>query len=501
MRVALVNLRARTNDWHHIVMVPLGLLYVAAAVRRAFGDRVDVRLFDATVCPPGESTDDAIRAFLADARPDVVGIRGFSTQAAEFPIVAKLAKAVAPGCTVVAGGPHAATGSDTLYREPAIDWVCAAEGEETFVELLRAKIEARPTDGIAGLGRFDGTQTVSVPRRLIGDLDALPFPDYGRIDLDRYQGHITMTDFRAKGRYTSIFTSRGCHYRCTYCHDNFGKRVRYRSPEDVLREIAWLIERHGIEEFHIVDDIFNADKARAIEIFDGIVQRGWRIHLAFPNGLRADRMDEEFIAAASAAGAYHWALAVETATPRLQKLAQKMNKLDRVRETIRLSDRYDVFTTTFNMLGFPTETEAEMEATVAFNVESDAHVAHFFVVTPFEGTEMRERLDPEHLAHAPDAHTLGYTEFGPNGHHSLSTVPRARIQEILRDGVARFYFGTPRRIERMIALRPRAYDDAELAVHLGRRLHDVGLTPDTVPHPTVATRLREITTRATASTK
>jgi radical SAM superfamily enzyme YgiQ (UPF0313 family) len=266
--------------------------------------------------------------------------------------------------------------------------------------------------------------------------------------------------------------------------------MRYRSPENVLAEMERLMEERGVREFQVIDDIFNADKERAIAIFDGIVRRGWRISLAFPNGLRADRMDEEFVQAAKEAGTYYWALAVESASPRIQKQIYKFNKLDRVFDAIALSDRHGVFTCTFNMLGFPTETEMEMHATLDYNLRSAAHVTHFFVVTPYEGTTMNKELErwgirPGEL----DEELLGFQNFsGSDEHGSLSPVPRSRIQELIVDAVRRFFFD-PKRLERMISL---SHNHEHLALHLETRRWSAGFDWDTIPDRTAARHLARL---------
>lgn len=498
LRVALINLRARTKDWHHIYMVPLGLMYLSGALKKALGEQVVVELFDCTTYPEQEVPDEALRAWLARVQPQLVGIRGFSSQAEEFPIVARLTREVAPAALIVAGGPHASTGSETLYTIPELDFVAPHEGEEVVVEIARKLLAGEACTELAGLGRRgpDGKALLNPPRPAIQDLDALAFPDYSILDLERYQGRTTMTAFLPRARFSSIFTSRGCYYRCSYCHTNFGKKMRYRSPANVLDEMAFLMDTQGVREFHVLDDIFNADKERALAIFDGIVKRGWKVHLAFPNGLRADRMDEEFIAAARAAGAYYWALAVETASPRLQKQVYKFNKLDHVFETIALSDKHGIFTCTFNMLGFPTETEEEMRATIDFSLASAAHITHFFVVTPYEGTTLHKELEkwgvkPGDLGEE----LLGYQNFtGSDAHGSLARVPRSRIQELIVEVNQRFYFDA-RRLRRTIEL---SHNPVHLALFLETRRWCAGYDWNSMPDERTATLLADLFARAKA---
>ena len=126
-------------------------------------------------------------------------------------------------------------------------------------------------------------------------------------------------------RYALLFTSRGCPYRCNYCHNIFGKRFLRQSPERVVKEIELLYETYGVTEFQIVDDVFNLDKRRLKTIMEE-VHRRWpgKIHFTFPNGLRGDILDEEVLDALKLGGTYAMAIAVETATPRLQDWSENI---------------------------------------------------------------------------------------------------------------------------------------------------------------------------------
>jgi len=192
------------------------------------------------------------------------------------------------------------------------------------------------------------------------------------------------------GNYVGLFTSRACPYRCVYCHNVFGKRFRPRSPENVLAEIREICDRHDVRELEIIDDCFNLDLDRAKRIFRLIAASGLVLRIAFPNGLRADRVDDEFMALARRAGVEFMSFGVETASPRLRAMLHKGLDLDDVTRAVALARSHGIMTLGFFMLGFPTETREEMLATVDFAVQSRFHAADFFAVTPFAGTELAE---------------------------------------------------------------------------------------------------------------
>jgi radical SAM superfamily enzyme YgiQ (UPF0313 family) len=174
-----------------------------------------------------------------------------------------------------------------------------------------------------------------------------------------------------------------------------------------MSELELLYHQFGVREIHIVDDIFNLDLPRAKAICDEIVKRGLKISIAFPNGLRADRMDRELIRKLKAAGCYSITYAVETASPRLQKAIKKNLDLDKAREVIAWTDAEGLITQGFFMLGFPGETREEMEATIDFAVKSKLLRAWFFTVVVYPRTGLFELAKSVY----PDFDFSGYDFF------------------------------------------------------------------------------------------
>jgi radical SAM superfamily enzyme YgiQ (UPF0313 family) len=243
-------------------------------------------------------------------------------------------------------------------------------------------------DGIAY--RSNGTILVTKPRSFIEDLDSLPLPAWDLIDVKEYARYATMSNSR-KGRYVAcLVTSRGCPYGCIYCHKLHGKQFRSRSPDNVFAEIRLLHDQYGVTEFQILDDIFNFDLERAEAICDLVIQSRLGLSFTFPNGVRGDRMTKELVRKLRQAGTYKINYAVETASPRLQKLIRKNLDLEKIRQAIDYTARAGILTSGFFMLGFPTETRQEILETIQFAANSHLESAMFFRVVPFPNTELRD---------------------------------------------------------------------------------------------------------------
>jgi len=226
---------------------PLGLLYVAAYLRRE-GHAVDV--FDSTF-----ATRDALAARLARAPAGVLGI--YTNLITRRSVVDIVRVAKAGGWTVVLGGPEAAN-YPAEYLARGADVVVFGEGEETMLELLAALDErgAHRLHGLCGTAFRDesGAVVTNPDRAQIPDLDALPWPARDAIDIDRYVD--TWRRHHGTGS-LNLITARGCPYRCRWCsHAVFGYSHRRRSVTDTANELAFLNERYRPDIVWYADDVF-----------------------------------------------------------------------------------------------------------------------------------------------------------------------------------------------------------------------------------------------------
>ena len=412
------------------LMPPLGMMYVAAYLRRR-GD-VDVRIIDMAPAKLGyEDLAGEIRAY----RPDWLGISALTFESEGMHSIAAIAKETQPDLPVVVGGPHPSAYTDDAMVDGNIDYAVIGEGELTIDDLSQALRAGGAVDKIDGLAwRQDGAVRVNPRERYVEDLDALPFPAWDLIDIPAYRTFDRMSRSGVKD-YMVIFTTRACPFKCLYCHKMFGKGFRKRSPENVLGEIRTLHDEYGVKELEIIDDIFNCDLPRGKQIFDMIIASGMKIRLTFPNGVRGDHLDEEFLAKGRRAGVAFMAFAVETATPRLQKMLRKNIKLDKIERNIALARKQGIFCLGFFMLGFPSETRKELQATVDFAVRSKLHAAHLFIVNAYEGTELAQL--------AEEMGKPVFSKFDDNylseGFTNLTDLPDKELNRIRRRGLMRFW--------------------------------------------------------------
>lgn len=415
--------------------MPLGLIAVGSVLKR---QNYNIRILDLRL---SETPDEEMESVFAEFNPDVVGI-GLMTVESDYAFAAAAkVKALKKDVTVIFGGPHCAHEPRFILHDSNVDIMVVGEGELTIVELLDALKNRGDIGLVKGIAYKKHGEYVKTPaREKITDLDTLD-QDYDLVNVTRYFDFTCSHEYLpAMDKFMPLVTSRGCPFTCIYCHDIFGKDIRYRSAEAVLNEMIQLRDKYGVSEFHILDDSFNIDMVRAKKIFELIVERGLDVKISFPNGVRADYFDDEMIAKMKAAGVYRLALGIESGSLRIQKLISKSLDIGILKEVVSKLTRAQISVNGFFMLGFPGETREEMQQTIRFACELDLSTALFSLVIPNPGTELREMVLDEGETANKSFSQYSITAVNSNS----SRVTSAELVELQKQAYRKFYFN-PRR--------------------------------------------------------
>ena len=411
----------------NVITPPIGLAYLASYLREREKD-AKIKILD-MLFHNEEDLIDEIKNFS----PDVVGISSLTVEADSMHRIALLTKRISRNIVVVAGGPHPTLFPRDVLSDGNIDYVVKGEGEKTFHELFISLYGGRKPYDVKGIFyRRNGEIIFTGDREPIYDLDSIPFPAWDLLEVEKYRITRKFTLVRSEFKYLPIFTSRACPYGCIYCHRIFGRGFRKRSPQNVIAEMEEFIGRFGIEKFEVIDDIFNLDEERAKAICEEIIKRKWKILLSFPNGLRGDRLSFDTISLLRKAGTYYISFAIESASERIQKLIKKNLDIQKTLKAIEDAVKMGIFTMGYFMLGFPTETEDEIRLTIECAKRSKLHIALFFIVTPFKGTELYE-------TYVGDAFIPYKRHHYHTDHYNLSAVDTKTLKELYKLAYRKFY--------------------------------------------------------------
>jgi amino acid adenylation domain-containing protein/thioester reductase-like protein len=231
---------------------------------------------------------------------------------------------------------------------------------ECRVSVLAAGSAAEETfsfTGLQGLNVIRLKSHLTPPRPQVKELDRLPPPDRTLVDYRKYHRYIGV----AMARHTiSIMGTRGCPYNCAYCHKIWPKSHIVRSAENIFEEVLNCY-RAGVRRFVLIDDIFNLNIKNSSRLYRLILENKLDVQLFFPGGVRGDILTKDYIDLMIEAGTVNFMMALETASPRLQKLVGKNLNLERFQENLEyIIEKYPHVILEMNIMhGFPTETEEE----------------------------------------------------------------------------------------------------------------------------------------------
>jgi radical SAM superfamily enzyme YgiQ (UPF0313 family) len=440
---------------------PMGLMYLASYLKNFDHDR-NIRIIDMTM---EELTPDDIEPILADFQPDICGISCLTMNAKNSLRISELIKKWNKNCYVIWGGPHPTFMPNKVLESRFVDFCVMGEGEITADKLISALENNESCESIEGIGYRLEDKILLNNRPSALDITSQPWPAYNLIPVKKYfTSKIPPHSGRLKySEYMTVMSSRACPYGCIYCHNIFGKEFRAREPEEFVEEMVMLAKDYGVREFHIIDDVFNLNRERVFRICELIRQKIPGIALAFPNGLRTDLMDKEILTALKQAGMYYFAAGIESGSPEIQKMIKKNLNHIKAAKAIDDAAKMGIIVHGFFMMGFPGETEEQLNMTIDFARKSSLNTAGFFAVTAYPQTELYEMVKQISVSLDDDFDTYHY-------HHNtlnLTNMSLSRLQSLRKKAYWNFYC-SPKRIFKILSMTPRKADIlTNLKMHFG----------------------------------
>lgn len=324
--------RPKLGELGEEIAPPLGVLYLAAALREAFPG-MEVGVVDGL-------TEGFERTWglVQDFRPDFLGISFYTTAARGAYELARRAKGAFPGVRVVVGGPHATALPEEALSQGCVDVVVRGEGEATLVELTHAWLSGAPWETVApkvaGIAWAGGGKVWINPARPHVPVETLPLPARDLIPMKRYKGF-----YLSKQRpETSAVLSRGCPFWCTFCSNAVwklaGPAVRVRTAQSVVAEFEHLSQAFGIREVFDHADEFNANPHRALEIAQALRER--RLGMTWKTQVRAFPLPPQLVKAMAEAGCWYVHLGIESGNERTLRGIGKGVTLAQVEEACRV---------------------------------------------------------------------------------------------------------------------------------------------------------------------
>lgn len=365
----------RASDVQHNSHYPLGLGYLHSFLEQA-GHRVETLfLNDYTYDDCFATTTNTLKSFT----PDFIGFQVLTgNRVTTFKLIEHINQAY-PQIKLIIGGIHTTVMYEQILRKYPYLIAVLGEGEETLAEIVNDK-EPALINGVAFNANGEIIRTKD--RALIHDLDSLPFPKH---DI-----------FFTKGRtLASLLTSRGCPCSCSFCclRSITQRKVRYRSPQNVVNEIEYLVNTYpDLKNIWMHDDSFFLNNQRVIEICDEIVKRNIRI--GFICSGRMKPISLAMVKKLELAGFHHVLFGLESGAAEILKSSRKAISKEDAINAFTLFSKSSINVTAFLIVGLPGETPATVTETIELvqKLQKTKYTLYedIGILSIFPGTEVYE---------------------------------------------------------------------------------------------------------------
>lgn len=357
---------------------PLGLLYIASNLKKHLDCEISI-----CDCPTEGLTYPALKEYIINKRPDIIGITALTASLVDVIKTADLAKNVDNRIHVCVGGPHVFIFPKETLRFKNVDTVVLGEGERVFLDLAKAFMDGRPLGSVKGIGYKDekGQVVISMPYGYIETLDDLPFPARELVNIKKYYNIAGKNKVIA-----TLMSSRGCPGRCTFCCTIY-KKPRFMSPSLVVEEMQLCLDL-GIKEVFFLDDTFTLDIPRVHAICKEITKR--RLKIIWGIKARVDYLTKDMLNDIVSSGCKRIHFGIEAGSDEGLKRLKKGITLKQVRDVFKWLKEYNIETSTAFIIGCPGETREGVMEKINLAKELNATFAQFSVLTPYPRTEIYE---------------------------------------------------------------------------------------------------------------
>jgi len=378
------------------VALPMSLLCIATPVMNA---GYDVKIIDQRVEPRWRS----ILKEELQKGPICVGVSSMTGPQLRHALdISKIVKEYG-NSPVIWGGTHASLLPAQTLENEYIDIVVQGDGEETFPELVRALDGKQPLSTVKGIWYKDNGHTKNTGMRPFIDLNKQPPLPYHLIDLRK------CTRMMFGIEHLDFFASRGCPHQCTFCY-NAGfhkKQWRPMDPDIAVQRIKDFVKTYNIKGLFFTDSNFFVNLHRGRLILEGMIKEDLNVSISKINidFLTLSKMNEKDFLLLQSAHCRHLQMAVESGSEKIRALLKKPVDVQRLLEINRDLIKFDMAPYYAFMMGFPTETEEDLNKSVSLALklleENPKADASFNIFTPFPGTELFD-ITVRHGLHVPE---------------------------------------------------------------------------------------------------
>lgn len=273
--------------------------------------------------------------------------------------------------------------ANVMKEKYSIDNAVVIPGEaESF--FLNLKKENKLTKVF--LDKFYYDKNRKFTHGLVENLDELDFPDWHQYQ-KKYPLRNNFLSFNSDVA-IPILASRGCPYSCfQYCTYPLqqGRKVRSRSPDNIVKEILYWNKNYGYKKFVFRDPVFSINRKHTIELCNLIIQKKLKIKFLIETHL--NNLDEEMLPLLKRAGLELVYVGIESSNNDILSNINRFTvKKDKQYQIIYKLKKENIVVKSMYMLGNPEDTKETIKKTVTYSKFLPNQLVQFSIFTPYPGT-------------------------------------------------------------------------------------------------------------------
>lgn len=347
-------------------------------------------------------------------------------------------KKVNPEAISIVYGAHPTFMPKYTLCKPGIDIIVQREPEFIIRDLISCfKTANESFKSVKGIGFRQGEEIIiNEPYPFIENLDDLPIPDRTLLskNVDYFNPVVKRMPF------TTMFTSRGCPGRCTYCTSPpfYGTTYRVKSATKVLEELE-AVANLGYKEVFFRDEMFTADKERVMQTCEGILSK--KLDLTWIASTRVGAIDDEMAKMLKKSGCHMLRFGVESGVQEILNTVKKGIKVEQTIKDFELTHKYKIDTHAHCMIGMPGETEDTIKQSLDFVKKIDPTIVTFGICTPYPGTQLFDLVLEKH-PEVGDASDCDLSKLHTNSYYNevYTNLTNEQLNRWIKKIYREFYF-------------------------------------------------------------
>lgn len=410
MKILIINIQnSGSRVGYAGLFLPFGVAYITSVLKEC--DGVDIECIDLhneqILHPELFDAWDVLNKRFQIKDFDVIMFGGVFLKLDVLTNLSKTIRLYHKNIFQIAGGNLCTTIPDIILNKSSVDCVVLFEGEETVIDLIKAIKNQESLSNVKGIKFIHDKHIVFTGLRdKIDNLDKIPFPERDQFKFSTLRKAFPMG---TPGRYSAImFASRGCPFQCIFCNPVSGRKIRTRSPENIIEEIKYLQNKYNVQYFRFFDEVFIGSKKKIKDFCSLIKKNGIKIFWWCQTQINL--VDEDLLFHMKDSGCIEIGYGIESGSDKILSEMKKGITSHDARRVIDLTYKIGIIPSISIICGTMSEDIDTLNETKEF-LKSLNHIPWISVpqinfIIPLPGTEIFEIAKEKNIIHDQDKYIM-----------------------------------------------------------------------------------------------